>query len=1004
MNLDRLQASLALYRADFLEGFYVRDAPLFETWMLTERARLRELMLGRLAVIGEHHAAAGDLPHAIGAFRRLVELEPWREEAHRRLMLWLAQNGQRSAALVQYDLCCRALTEELGVEPDEDTRALHASLLQPAAPAVQQAPQSPHEPHHQALLPLSPPPPLPVATVDFPLIGRKAEFQSLLSTWTKALQSGTQMVFVAGEAGIGKTRLAEELLLHVQRQGYLAVRARAYALEGRLAYAPLTDWLRSPPLQASLERLDRVWLRELSRLLPELLIAHPDMSAPEPLTERWQQQRLFEALRHAFTAGSRPLFLLLDDLQWCDAETLAWLQYLVETAPQAPLLVVGTVRSDEVDDEHPLHQLRRSLLRAGKLFAVDLVPLSVEDTAALGAEVREYVLDSVAASSLFQATAGNPLYIVETVRAGDSFVTQGGDIGPRTEPSSHPKPGAGLPPKVYAVIEARLAQLSPGARTLAQVAATIGRAFTLPLLAEAGRLDEETVVGSLDELWRRRIVREQDGARYDFTHDRIRDVAYAGTSPVKRVHFHRRVARALEKLHAADLDPVAGELAAHYQHAGDTQEAFTYLCRAAAVANRLYAHREEVDYLQKALAAAQLLPTDSTITAAVMDLWYDLGLAQVMIHGYTNELVLHAWQMADEVAARAGDLPNRCRALSALGGAHRNRGEWRQARALQELIISLAETVGDPLFVDRMVPDYGTILLHLGEFAAALAAFRRHPAFSPTPQMLAYSWSGGKMAPGIYVRAAKCLWLLGFPEQALAFGRHLLSLGDERIDFMGRYPALVFGAILYSFLCDAPRVRMLAEELIATSIKYDFPFFVTEGQVLQGWALGQQGAVHEGLSLVRESIEDQRRRGVRMYEPYYRSLLAETLALAGEWEEAMDEVTGALADAEECGNVFWNAHLLKLQGDYMLALSLSADEVEACYQRAIATAQQQGAKSLELRATTSLCRLWQTQGKSVAAYALLSTIYGWFTEGFDTADLREAQVLMGQLQAPITGS
>ena len=1002
-NLERLQASLVLYRADFLEGFYVRDAPLFESWMLAERARLRELMLGRLAMVGEGHAAAGNLPHAIGAFRRLVELEPWREEAHRWLMHLLAQNGQRSAALVQYDLCCRALAEELGVEPDEDTRALHASLLQPAAPAVQRAPQSPHEPHHQALPPLSPPPPLPVATVDFPLVGRKVEFQSLLSTWTRTVQSGTQMVFVAGEAGIGKTRLAEELLLHVQRQGHVAVRARAYALEGRLAYAPLADWLRAPPLQARLETLDQVWLRELSRLLPELLIQHPDLPPPEPLTERWQQKRLFEALRNAFTAGSRPLLLLLDDLQWCDAETLAWLQYLVETAPQAPLLVVGTVRSDEIDDEHPLHQLRRALLRAGKLFTVDLVPLSAEDTAALGAEVWEYALDSVTAASLFEATAGNPLYVVETVRAGNKFVT------PDDKPSDHIgpptlQPGAGLPPKVYALIEARLAQLTPATRTLAQVAATIGRAFTLPLLAEAGRVDEESVVAGLDELWRRRIVREQASTRYDFTHDRIRDVAFATISPVKRAHLHRRVAQALEKLHSDDLDPLAGELGMHYQGVSAWEPASGYFRQAATVARQLYAHSDEVYYLQQAIAAVQMLPPNVQTCAVEIELWHELGFAQALVHGWGSGLAAAAWEKAAELAELAGYLRQRCQAIDWLSLVSRNRGEWHKVRTLDKLTVSLAQEIGDLQLLKGLSADQGSTMYQFGEFAPALALLKQHPAFSAQPELFAHACANEEIAEITAFSVIDCLWLLGFPDQALAYGNQMLAFRHMATHFTTRCAMLAFLGVFYSYLRASPMVQKLAEELAAVSTDYDFPFFGTESHILLGWALAQQGAVHEGLSLVREGTEDQRRLGIRMIEPFHRSLLAETLALAGEWEEALDEVTAALAYAEECGNVFWNAHLLKLQGDYMQALSLSTEEVEACYQRAIATAQHQGAKSLELRATTALCRLWQRQGKSGEAYTLLSAIYGWFTEGFDTIDLREAQDLLDQLQAPITGS
>lgn len=150
------------------------------------------------------------------------------------------------------------------------------------------------------------------------------------------------MVSICGEAGIGKARLAEELLLHVGRQGHAAARARAYALEGRLAYAPLADLLRTPPLQARLGKLDPIWLSEVTRLLPELHIQYPHLPAPAPLTERWEQKRLFEALCRGFTAEPHPLLLVLDDLQWCDPETLAWLQYLVEAAPQAPALVVTT--------------------------------------------------------------------------------------------------------------------------------------------------------------------------------------------------------------------------------------------------------------------------------------------------------------------------------------------------------------------------------------------------------------------------------------------------------------------------------------------------------------------------------------------------------------------------------------------------------------------------------------------------------------------------------------
>jgi adenylate cyclase len=209
-----------------------------------------------------------------------------------------------------------------------------------------------------------------------------------------------------------------------------------------------------------------------------------------------------------------------------------------------------------------------------------------------------------------------------------------------------------------------------------------------------------------------------------------------------------------------------------------------------------------------------------------------------------------------------------------------------------------------------------------------------------------------------------------------------------------------FAGILFSFLRDAATVRQLGEDLVAFCAEYESTAFAMGGQMLRGWAIAQQGDVEQGLPLVRWGVDEEFQRGVRHLEPHNRSLLAETLALAGEWEEALDEVTAALAYAEECGNYFWNAHLYKLQGDFLHALSYSPQEVEAYYQRAIDTAHRQGAKSLELRATTSLARLWQKQGKQVEARQTLLEIYSWFTEGFGTVDLLEAKALLDECSSP----
>ena len=836
-----------------------------------------------------------------------------------------------------------------------------------------------------------------MAVVEYALVGRRREWQTLRAAWTRAVQSGAHMVCIGGEAGIGKTRLAEELFLAVQRQGHGTARARAYALEGRLAYAPVADWLRTPPLRAQLANLDRVWLREVARLLPELLIEHHDLPAPEPLTERWQQKRLFEALRHAFTTETRPLLLLLDDLQWCDAETLAFLQYLVETAPQALLLVVGTVRSDELDEQHSLHQLRRALLRAGRLSTVDLSPLSAEETAALAAEVGKYALDSGAATRLYQATAGNPLFVVETVRAGDQFTGLARHASLHAEVPADPQSVLGLPPKVYAVIEARLAQLSPAARTLSQVAATIGRAFTLPLIVEANRENEEVVVAGLDELWQRRIVREQGADSYDFSHDLIRETAYISISSARRRLLHRRVAEALEQA-APGEHPSSAQIAWHYVQAGLPEKAVTHYSQAAATAHQMYAFQDAIGYVNKALDLLATLPPTAERGEQVLDLLSTLGTAWSVVKTYAAFEAKHAFDRAFALSRQQTASPRLFIALWGLHEFHLARAEYERSLHTAEECLRIAQDLRDPaLLIEAHHAMWGP-LAFMNRYRAAVDHVDQALLWYNREQhhLLALQYAGHDPGHCALSIAAVCLCLSGFPSQARRRLQEAIELAAHFSIPSSLADAAFNQAMICQLLDDTPAALHWAEITMRQSTDHSYRLGQAMGTALAGWAMARQGEYAEGLTLLQRGIVQWQNEGMRHMQTYLFALWIEACCVAGALERGIAGAVEAHNYLIEYQEHFYAPEIYRLHGD-LLQLQAQNSEAEAYYQQAIALARQQSARSLELRAAVSLARLWQGQGTPRKAYDLLAPVYAWFSEGFGTVDLQEAKALLDQL-------
>ncbi len=726
-------AAVATYTGELLPDCY-------DDWALPLREQLRQMYAETLEQLVLSLEQQRDYRRALGYAQRLLQDDPLHEPAYRHLMRLHLALDERAEARRVYAACEDVLRREFGVAPDRTTRGVYNALVDA----------------DEASLPAGAVQPWAASPARLPLVGRQAGWADLLSAWRAATDGRPGMVLLTGEAGIGKTRLAEELLAWVARQGSAAAAAQCTAAGGvSLAYAPVAEWLRAPSLRPRLAALDDAARVEAGRILPALLAAHPHLAAPRPLTEAWQRTRLFDALARAAlgppSERRQPLLLLLDDLQWVDRETLDWLAYLLHYDPAAPLLIVSTLRPQEVDHDHPLTLFRLAQMRAGLLREIELFPLNPEETAALAAAVAGREMDTTQAGRLYEDTEGNPLFIVEFMRAGPGA----GGLKARRYPWSPQAPGSEreLPARVRAVIQWRLARLSPAAQAVAQSAAVIGRRFSLAVLRQSSDRAEDIVTEGLTELWQRQLIRAQGADAYDFSHDGIRAVAYEEMGPVRQRTLHLRVAQALELLHKEDLDALSSLIATHYERAGQLQSAIRYYQRAAAAAQRLYAHSEAIrlySHLLEELRAGLSARERCEIMLALAEVWRMTGLwvrARAILQEAltTAETLAESRLVAQTQAALAGVLhllgyydaalewlaraEERFRAtgewrgvvstLWTLGQSHWYRGDYPQALAVLERQLQLATDIADEAGICEALETLGMVHWSLGDWERA---------------------------------------------------------------------------------------------------------------------------------------------------------------------------------------------------------------------------------------------------------------------------------------------
>jgi len=971
---DALEQADSLYRGELLPGCY-------NEWILPERDRLRQRHSQVLEHLLRLFEGQGDHITAIRYTQRLLALDPLSEDLYRRLMRLFALNNDRASALHVYHTCVTILQREMGVDPDPTTREVYEHLMQQEIPAIQAI-------VHQPLLTATP-----------TLIGRNREWEALQDAWYHTTTTAEpHFVLMTGEAGIGKSRLAEEFLLWTSQQGAVTAKTRSYAAEGQLSLAPVTEWLRSDGLRSPLVQLDVVWLTEVARLLPELFTERPDLPHYEPVIEYGQRQRFFEALARAILVTPQPLLLLIDDLQWCDQETLEWLHFLLRFDPMARLLVVGCAREEELPPHHTLLTFLLHLRSTMRVTEIALQPLDAAETAKLAAQVAKQELDIDSVMHLYHETGGYPLFIVEMVRADLGRVS----ASPLETDRPHRQPPLDdertLPPRMQAVLVGRLLQLSDSARAFVELAAIIGREFTLDLLITASNADAESAVRALDELWHKRIVREHGANSYDFTHDKLREVAYGEISAPQRRMLHHRVAQALETLPTTDLDLVSGQIASHYERAGMIEHALSYYQHAAAVAQRVYANEDAISLLSRSLELLEFLPAGAKRDKQELSLQLALAPYYRVTKGWATPELEHVLDRALALCDTVGDDAQRAQTLYGLQSVYVVQAKLERVQMVSDELHTLYQRslgIAPPPFAGMMLAG---AQLHLGRIIEANAHFAETIAAHDPEQLLQLQESQG-VNYAAHARAwqSHALWCLGYPQLALSQVIDAVNLVQNPDQPFNQALVSAYLALLQQLCADEEVARDHAEQAFALASKYQAPYYRAWSDILVSYALALEKPDEESIGRLRGSIDAFKASGARLRLPYYFSLLAHISGKAARTEEGLASIDEALSEARTHNERWWDAELHRLRGEFLLMYGADASDVEAAILRAIEIARSQQAKSLELRATMSLARLWITQNRGDDARRRLGDVYSWFTEGFETPDLQAARLLLAQM-------
>ncbi|MFW0754690.1 adenylate/guanylate cyclase domain-containing protein [Pseudomonas sp. H11T01] len=840
-------------------------------------------------------------------------------------------------------------------------------------------------------------------------VGRQVELDHLHQALDQAKGGLGQVVAVVGEAGVGKSRLFHEFKER-SRRGCLVLETFSVSHGKAFAYFPLIELLKNYFQITALddERRCREKVmgktltleRSFEDLVPYLLYLlgiGERSSALAEMDPQIRRDRIFDAITQLLARESRdqPIELLFEDLQWLDRETEAFLACLIDRVASAPILLLVNYRPE----------YQPVWTHAGHCSQLRLEPLGPAEAQGMLAALLGDDLTLVPLKQLIlEKTEGNPFFMEEVVQ---TLVEEKSLLGEPGRYRIEQTPAAlHIPTTVQGVLAARIDRLPVAQKELLQTLAVIGKEFVFSLIqriydGRGARMDDDlrdllARLEAAEFIYQRPAFPEVE---YSFKHALTQEVAGYSLLTERRSALHERTAQAIEALFPTRIADYCSELAHHYRLSGNVPKAVEYLQRTGQQALQHSAHLDAVRHLGAALELLEHLPDTPARAHQELTLLLCLGPALMAVRGYGVPEVAATYTRALALCAQVGD-DSLFPALLGLRTHYQLRAQYSTACELGERLLSVAQTAQNPDLLVGAHAALGATLLLQGDLRNALEHQERVRVLYNPDRHSTHAITYG-IDPGYALtHSAWSLWLLGFPDQASTRSRDALALANKICDPFSLAFTLSGTSILGQFRHDVQLAEECADAAIKLSLEQGFPFYLAWGTILQGWARAEQGNLDEGIAQITQGIATYQAAGAELGCSYFLALLAAAHGRAGQPQAGLDVVTDALAMVDRTGEHFYEAELYRLKGTLILQCpgedrqdSAVQQQAQACFHQAISIARQQGAKSLELRATVSLAQLWATRDRE-AARQMLADIYSFFTEGFDSVDLLQAKALL----------